>query len=137
MTRMQRPPKGGHLIPKLERGLAGALHPKTPGAVRIHSRRTTRSSRGYTMRIKLRVPSIWALAALASSIAFGTSVAARAQDQANPPSSTAPDNSAQNQAHRKTAENQKENSSDREITQKIRQSIVSDKSLSTYGHNVK
>ena len=89
------------------------------------------------MRIKLRVPSIWALAALASSIAFGTSVAARAQDQANPPSSTAPDNSAQNQAHRKTAENQKENSSDREITQKIRQSIVSDKSLSTYGHNVK
>jgi osmotically-inducible protein OsmY len=89
------------------------------------------------MRIKLRVPSIWALAALASSIAFGTSVAARAQDQANPPSSTAPDNSAQNQSHRKTAENQKENSSDREITQKIRQSIVSDKSLSTYGHNVK
>jgi osmotically-inducible protein OsmY len=29
------------------------------------------------------------------------------------------------------------NSSDRELTKKIRQAIVKDKSLSTYGHNVK
>jgi len=35
------------------------------------------------------------------------------------------------------AENQKENPSDREITQKIRQSIMADKSLSTYAHNLK
>jgi osmotically-inducible protein OsmY len=36
-----------------------------------------------------------------------------------------------------TADQQKENRSDRDITQQIRQSIVSDKSLSTYAHNVK
>jgi osmotically-inducible protein OsmY len=36
-----------------------------------------------------------------------------------------------------TADQQKENSSDRDITQQIRKSIHDDKSLSTYGHNVK
>lgn len=36
-----------------------------------------------------------------------------------------------------TADQQKENKSDREIAKEIRQSIVKDKSLSTYGHNVK
>ena len=39
--------------------------------------------------------------------------------------------------HHKTADQQKENSSDREIARKIRRSVVSDKSISTYGHNVK
>jgi osmotically-inducible protein OsmY len=64
-------------------------------------------------------------------------LASYAQDQASPPSSTAPDNSSRNKKQDKTAESQKENASDRELTQKIRQSIVSDKSLSTYAHNVK
>lgn len=36
-----------------------------------------------------------------------------------------------------TADQQKESSSDRDITQKIRRAIVDDKSLSTYAHNVK
>ena len=36
-----------------------------------------------------------------------------------------------------TADQQKENASDREITQKIRRALVDDKSLSTYAHNVK
>ena len=36
-----------------------------------------------------------------------------------------------------TADQQKENPADRDITQKIRQSLVKDKSLSTYAHNVK
>jgi hyperosmotically inducible periplasmic protein len=36
-----------------------------------------------------------------------------------------------------TADQQKENRSDRDITQQIRQSIMKDKSLSTYAHNVK
>jgi hyperosmotically inducible periplasmic protein len=36
-----------------------------------------------------------------------------------------------------TADQQKENRSDRDITQQIRQAIVKDKSLSTYAHNVK
>lgn len=36
-----------------------------------------------------------------------------------------------------TADQQKMNSSDRELTKKIRQSIMADKSLSTYAHNIK
>ena len=36
-----------------------------------------------------------------------------------------------------TADQQKENSGDRDITQKIRRSLMRDKSLSTYAHNVK
>ena len=36
-----------------------------------------------------------------------------------------------------TADQQKENAGDREIASKIRKSLVSDKTLSTYAHNVK
>jgi osmotically-inducible protein OsmY len=36
-----------------------------------------------------------------------------------------------------TADQQKDNRSDQDITQQIRQSIMKDKSLSTYAHNVK
>jgi hyperosmotically inducible periplasmic protein len=62
--------------------------------------------------------------------------ASYAQDQ-TPQSTTAPDNTANNKMHRKTADQQMENSSDRDTTQKIRKSIIADKSLSMYGHNVK
>lgn len=48
-----------------------------------------------------------------------------------------PDNSGRNKAERTTAQSQSEHMSDRQITAKIRRSLVSDKSLSTYGHNVK
>ena len=51
------------------------------------------------------------------------------------------DNTKMNQRDRQpgepTADQQKENASDREMAQKIRQSFVHDKSLSTYAHNVK
>jgi len=67
----------------------------------------------------------------------GAPLALHAQDQSTSPSYTAPDNSAQNKAHAKTADQQPENASDRDITKKIRQLIVADKTLSTYGHNVK
>ena len=36
-----------------------------------------------------------------------------------------------------TADQQKENTNDREITQKIRRAVMNDKTLSTYAHNVK
>ena len=36
-----------------------------------------------------------------------------------------------------TSDQQKENTGDREITQKIRRALIDDKSLSTYAHNVK
>ena len=53
----------------------------------------------------------------------------------------APDNTKVNERDRSadepTADQQKDNRSDRYITQQIRQSIMKDKSLSTYAHNVK
>ena len=53
----------------------------------------------------------------------------------------APDNTKTNQRDKNkaepTADQQKENQSDREMTRQIRRSIVQDKSLSTYAHNVK
>jgi len=64
-------------------------------------------------------------------------VAVHARDQAQPAASTAPDNSAKNKAQQTTADQQKENAADRITTKKIRQSIMADKSLSTYAHNVK
>ena len=54
--------------------------------------------------------------------------------------SPAPDNSKMNQDERnsgKTADQQKENQSDRELARQIRRAIVQNKSLSTYAHNVK
>jgi hyperosmotically inducible periplasmic protein len=51
------------------------------------------------------------------------------------------DNTKVNQRDRNsteaTADQQKENNSDRELTRQIRRSLVQDKSLSTYAHNVK
>jgi hyperosmotically inducible periplasmic protein len=59
------------------------------------------------------------------------------QDQPSPPAAASPDNSAQNKSHSPSADQQSEATSDRMMTKKIRQSLVADKSLSTYGHNVK
>ena len=52
-----------------------------------------------------------------------------------------PDNTKVNQRDRSagevTADQQKTNPTDQELTRKIRQSIIADKSLSTYAHNIK
>jgi hyperosmotically inducible protein len=54
---------------------------------------------------------------------------------------TPPDNTGVNTRDRApgaiTADQQKENASDRAITRKIRQSLMKDKALSSYAHNVK
>jgi len=51
----------------------------------------------------------------------------------------APDNSGNNkmQNRSQTADQQKDSTSDLQLTAKIRRAVVADKSLSTYGHNVK
>jgi hyperosmotically inducible protein len=52
-----------------------------------------------------------------------------------------PDNTKVNKRDRNageaTADQQKANATDRELTRKIRRSITADKSLSTYAHNIK
>jgi hyperosmotically inducible periplasmic protein len=52
-------------------------------------------------------------------------------------SQTAPDNSNQNKNQTPTADNQSNAQSDRMTTAKIRKALTSDKTLSTYAHNVK
>ena len=54
------------------------------------------------------------------------------------PQQQAPDNTKRNKDQTSpTADQQKMNASDREITQKIRKAINEDKSLSAYAHNIK
>ena len=88
------------------------------------------------------------LIAMAFVVAAGSMLPSQAQtaqtgsNAENPQTGTNADNTKMNsQEHDKdsatTAGQQKENRSDRDITQEIRRSITSDKSLSTYAHNVK
>ena len=64
-----------------------------------------------------------------------------AAQSASPADNTPADNTKLNErdrnANEPTADRQKDNRSDREITQQVRKAIVKDKSLSTYAHNVK
>ena len=64
-----------------------------------------------------------------------------AQGQDSSAQQPAPDNTKMNKGDNNpsqpTADQQKNNRSDRDITQQIRKAIIADKSLSTYGHNVK
>ena len=61
--------------------------------------------------------------------------------QAETQQPTAADNSKMNQQDRNnnsaTADQQKENPADRDLSRQVRKSIMQDKSLSTYAHNVK
>jgi hyperosmotically inducible protein len=54
---------------------------------------------------------------------------------------TQPDNTKVNKRDRDkqevTADNQKENATDRDLARKIRRAVVEDKSLSSYAHNIK
>ena|SRR5690242_12086013 len=67
-------------------------------------------------------------------------VPSRAQSTAADPQ-TRGDNTKVNQRDKNTAEptadQQKDNRSDRELTKQIRKSLVKDESLSTYAHNIK
>jgi hyperosmotically inducible protein len=76
---------------------------------------------------------------LCTGLLLGSGAFAFAQEPTSQP--TAPDNTKVNERDRSqnepTADQQKDNRSDRDITQQIRQSIIKDKALSTYAHNVK
>lgn len=75
---------------------------------------------------------------LSSLIVAGGWMMASAQDSQ---SNTQPDNTRMNQGDQKagavTADQQGMNPADRETTKQIRRAIEKDKSISTYGHNVK
>ena len=79
--------------------------------------------------------------ALCAGLLLGSVVLGHAQEPAGQQASPAVDNTKMNQRDQSksepTADQQKETRTDRDITQQIRQSIMKDKSLSTYAHNVK
>src|SRR5580658_1988941 len=78
------------------------------------------------------------LSLLGATLFLGASLVAGTVQQDQQP---APDNSKTNQGDASkgavTAEQQKMNPADRNITRQIRGSIYKDKSLSTYAHNIK
>ena len=73
-----------------------------------------------------------------SALFCGAAAIGQAQ---TPDPAVKPDNSATNKRDRNssepTADQQKMNAADQDLTQRIRQSIMADKSLSTYAHNIK
>lgn len=83
--------------------------------------------------------SIMASLALAGTLVVSPVLFAQQDSTGN--QNVPPDNTKVNQRDRDqsqpTADQQKENKSDREVAQEIRKAIANDKSLSTYGHNVK
>ena len=78
---------------------------------------------------------------LCAGLLLGSVALVQAQEPGSQPASSAADNSKMNQRDQNknepTADQQKTNRTDQDITRQIRQSIVADKSLSTYAHNVK
>jgi hyperosmotically inducible periplasmic protein len=87
----------------------------------------------------------FALGSLVSRIAltsillcgWGIATAQEPTQTTTPPADNTKVNERDRNANEATADQQKENLSDRDITQQIRKAIMSDKSLSTYAHNVK
>jgi len=76
-----------------------------------------------------------------SKIIFTIVFCAAAAVSQTPDTTTKPDNTKANQRDRNpseaTADQQKADATDRDLTKQIRQSIVADKSLSSYAHNIK
>ncbi len=80
------------------------------------------------------------LKCVSCALLFGTALLATPGGQSGNQSGSA-DNTKVNKRDRSqsepTADNAKNNTSDRELMRQIRRDVVSDKSLSTYAHNVK
>lgn len=73
-----------------------------------------------------------------SALALSTPLVAVPVPRSQENQQTAPDNAKKNKDQiNPTADQQKDNASDRATTQKIRKAVHDDTSLSTYGHNIK
>ena len=77
---------------------------------------------------------------LGSCLLLGTTLPAKiqhAQDTQQPAADNTTNNKGDQNSSAATADQQKMNPADRDLTKKIRMALHSDKSLSTYAHNVK
>src|SRR5271170_4740570 len=88
------------------------------------------------MNLKRRVGTFLLLGSMAGSGSLLIAQQPAGQDTPAQADNTKVNQRDQN-ANEPTADQQKDNRSDRDITQQIRQSLVKDKTLSTYAHNVK
>jgi hyperosmotically inducible protein len=111
-----------------------------PEAIQIQARKlpTIEITGGRIMKLASQVTIRIALFAALFMSGWAVASAQQTTDQSATPQA---DNTKMNQqdrnANEPTADQQKADRSDREITQQIRKSITGDKSLSSYGHNVK
>jgi hyperosmotically inducible protein len=83
----------------------------------------------YRLRSSIRAFVVTGALAVSAGVAF-------AQTPQTPPDNTKV-NTADRAKGAVTADQQKENATDRDLAKRIRQAVVGDKSLSTYAHNVK
>ena len=95
---------------------------------------------GYTLME--RTLGVLAVTVLGLSLSFAQSTTSQpATSSTSDTGATAPDNTGVNKRDRSksepTADQQKENKSDRELARNVRRSLVKDKSLSSYAHNIK
>jgi hyperosmotically inducible protein len=86
--------------------------------------------------MKLVLQKAFRIALFAPLLLSGWAVAG-AQQTTDPQADNTRMNQRDRNSNEATADQQKANRSDRDISQQIRKSIASDKSLSSYGHNVK
>lgn len=81
------------------------------------------------------------IALLSSSVLIVAHASAQSSANSAEAAATAPDNTKNNKADRTnraaTADAQTNKSSDMDLTKRIRKSVMADKALSTYAHNVK
>jgi len=91
--------------------------------------------------MNLKIPFSCKSVLLGASLLIGPALMAQLVQQPSDSQQTPPDNTKANQSDKDqsapTADQQKMNPTDREITKKIRAAIHEDKSLSTYAHNIK
>jgi len=82
---------------------------------------------------------LWIVSALtiASMISVSPAVAQEGDMQQAPATDNTRLNKRDRDKAQPTADQQKENRSDRDLTKQVRRALVKDKSLSTYAHNVK
>lgn len=77
------------------------------------------------------------LKAVIATTALGFAATALGQSPSTVPADNSKSNKLDPSNTSSSADAQKDNATDRSLTQRIRQSVMADKSLSTYAHNVK
>ena len=87
--------------------------------------------------MKLILQNAFRTAVVASLLMTGWAVGSAQEPSSAPQADNTKTNQRDRNANEPTADQQQENTSDRDITKQIRQAIEKDKTISTYGHNVK